>query len=81
MTFKIFLKKYFNLHVIVSFLVLRIFTLFHEEIFKPILDSTGLLSKQSYYIGNEEIRYGLFLSYSIIILILIYVLYILSSIK
>lgn len=85
MTFQDFFLKHCNTTIIVSFLVFKLLSLFYEEIFNPvmilILDPDGSLRHQSYYIGPQEIRYGVFLTYLIIILALIYGLYFLSSIK
>ena len=85
LTFKDFFTKNCNVAIIVSFLVFKLLSLFYEKIFNPmlilILDPYGSIRQQSYYIGNQEIRYGVFLTYLIIILALIYGLYFVSSIK
>lgn len=85
MTFKEFLTENCNVSIIVSFLVFKLLGLFYEEIFNPmfvlILDPQGSFRQQSYYIGTQEIRYGTFLTYLIIILSLIYTLYFISSMK
>lgn len=85
MTFQDFFLKNCNTTIIVSFLVFKLLSLFYEEIFNPmmilILDPSGTLRQQIYHIGPQEIRYGVFLTYLIIILVLIYGLYFLSSIR
>lgn len=85
LTFQDFFTKNCNAAIIVSFLVFKLLSLFYEEIFNPmlilILDPSGSIRQQSYYIGNQEIRYGVFLTYLIIILALIYGLYFVSSMK
>jgi hypothetical protein len=85
LTFENFLFKNCNETILATYLVYKLFSLFYEEIIYPILlnflDPTGTIRKKTYYIGNEEIRYGAFSIYLIIISMLIYAVYFVSSIK
>lgn len=85
MTFKDFFTKNCNTAIIVSFLVFKLLSLIYEEIFNPmfimILDPTGSFRDKSYYIGQQKIRYGTFLTYLAILIALIYLLYFVSTMK
>ena len=85
MSFKEFLMQNCNSTIIVSFLVFKLLSLSYDEIFNPILvtvvDPQGSLRQQSYSIGNQQIRYGVFLTYLLIFLLLVYSIYFVSSTK
>lgn len=85
MTFRDFFTKNCNTAIIVSFLVFKLLSLIYEEVFNPIfimiLDPSGSFRDQSYYVGHQKIRYGVFLTYLTILIALIYLLYFVSTIK
>lgn len=85
MSFKEFLMKNCNSTIIVSFLVFKLLSLSYDEIFNPVLvmvvDPQGSLRQQSYSLGNQQIRYGVFLTYLLIFLLLVYSIYFVSSTK
>lgn len=85
MSFKEFLMQNCNSTIIVSFLVFKLLSLSYDEIFNPVLvmviDPEGSLRQQSYSLGGQQIRYGVFLTYLLIFLLLVYSVYFLSSTK
>lgn len=85
MSFKEFLMQNCNSTIIVSFLVFKLLSLSYDEIFNPVLvmvvDPKGSLRQQSYSLGNQQIRYGVFLTYLLIFLLLVYSVYFFSSTK
>ena len=85
MSFREFLMQNCNSTIIVSFLVFKLLSLSYDEIFNPVLvmviDPRGSLREQSYLIGNQRIRYGVFLTYLFIFLLLVYSIYFVSTTK
>ena len=85
MSFREFLMQNCNSTIIVSFLVFKLLSLSYDEIFNPVLvmviDPRGSLREQSYSMGNQQIRYGVFLTYLLIFLLLVYTIYFVSTTK
>jgi large-conductance mechanosensitive channel len=82
MSFKEFLIKNCGNTIIISFLVFKLFSIIFEELCNPIIlmiaDPNGELRQHTFSIGNQQIRYGVVLTYLIVFLLLIYSVYVFS---